>query len=58
MPRLAGMAVALVPLLVMVVGLVMWLAGGGRTSAVGERMFTCGLLVTLLVLARTTVRLL
>lgn len=55
---LAGMMIAIVPFLVMVVGLVLWLAGGPKTAPVGERMFTCGLLVTLFVLAHETVRLL
>lgn len=52
------MFIAIIPALVMVIGLVMWLAGGPRSSPVGERMFTCGLLVTLFVLSKQTVRLL
>ena len=51
------MLIALIPVLVMIIGLVMWLAGGPKTAPVGERMFTCGLLVTLFVVAKHTVRL-
>lgn len=52
------MMIAIVPVLVMLVGLVLWLAGGPKSAPVGERMFTCGLLVTLLVLSQHTIRLL
>ncbi len=41
---------ALVPILVMVIGLLLWKIPT-RFSDVGERMFTCGLLVSLFVFA-------
>ncbi len=56
---LLRMLVALLPLLVALVGLVVYaLASNGKAQEIGRLMFACGLLATLLVVARTTVRLL
>jgi len=53
------MLVALLPALVALVGLVVYvLASNGKAQEIGRLMFACGLLVTMFVVARTTVRLL
>lgn len=53
------MLVAIIPALVALVGLVVYvLASNGKAQEVGRAMLWCGLAVTLLVVARTTVRLL
>jgi hypothetical protein len=52
--------VALVPLVVCVVGLFLMSRPPGATgfrTVVGDRMFTCGLLVVLLVVAHQVIRL-
>jgi hypothetical protein len=52
------MLIAIVPVVVLVLGLVFWLLpGSAPRQAIGERMFTCGLLVTLFVAARVVLRL-
>jgi hypothetical protein len=51
--------IAIIPALVMVIGLLIYaLTTNGKVSAIGFAMFQCGLLVTLFVMARTTVKLL
>jgi hypothetical protein len=50
------MFIAIVPVVVMVLGLLLWTLGSGKAQPIGEKMFTCGLLVTLFVFARVTVR--
>jgi hypothetical protein len=53
------MLVALLPALVALVGLVVYvLATNAKAAEIGRLMFGAGLLVTLFVVARTTVRLL
>lgn len=47
-------AVAIVPLIVAIVGLLMYVLAEGKLSEVGRAMLWTGLLVTLLVLARAT----
>lgn len=52
------MQIAIVPVVVMILGLVVWaVASKPLVAAVGEKMFTCGLLVTLFVFARVMLRL-
>jgi hypothetical protein len=52
---LGWMLIATVPVLVLVVGLLMYaLATNAKVSAIGFAMFQCGLLVALLVLAGRT----
>lgn len=52
------MIIAIVPLLVALVGLVIYaLSAQPKTQVIGDRMFTCGLLVTLFVVARTVLKL-
>jgi hypothetical protein len=51
------MLMFIIPVLVMIVGLVMWLAGSPKASPIGERMFTCGLLVTLFVVSKQVIKL-
>jgi hypothetical protein len=56
---LGWMLIAIIPALVLVVGLLIYaLSTNAKVSAIGFAMFQCGLLVTLFVLARTTVKLL
>jgi hypothetical protein len=51
------MLIAIVPVLAMVVGLLLWAAASNAMAkAIGEKLFTCGLLVTLFVFARVVVK--
>jgi hypothetical protein len=57
--HLLRMLIAIIPVLVMVVGLLLWaLSKNAIVSRAGEWMFVTGLLVTLFVAAKYTVRLL
>ena len=46
----------LVPFLVCIVGLVLWLGQGPKSSPIGKEMFWVGLLVTLLVWGHGSIR--
>jgi len=51
------MPVAIVPVVVMILGLLLFGYADGKAGAIGERMFICGLLVTLFVFAGHVLRL-
>ena len=52
------MLIAIVPILVLVVGLLMWaLAANPKLQEAGRLMFFCGLLVSCFVVSRVTFRL-
>jgi hypothetical protein len=52
------MLIAIIPIIACILGLLMWvLATNAIVKRAGEWMYVCGLLVTLFVAARVTVRL-
>lgn len=51
------MPVAIVPVVVMILGLLLYGYASGKAGVIGDRMFTCGLLVTLFVFAEHVLRL-
>lgn len=50
------MIIAIVPALVAVIGALIYAFADGKAGEMGRAMFWCGLLVTLLVVAHSTVR--
>ncbi len=52
------MAIAIFPIIVAVIGILLWfVSGNGKVQEVGRLMFFCGLLVLCFVLSREVVRL-